>query len=69
MDTKEGTNQDLKTLAGRLNEKLKKKVQTFPEYAQEEKAKKEAATKAAAEKAKEESKSRAPSTSTNSKRH
>ena len=58
----------MKTLAGRLNEKLKKKVQTFPEYAVEEKAKKDAASKAAAAAAKDESKSRANAPST-SKRH
>jgi len=29
-------NQDLKTLAGRLNEKLKKKVTSFPEHATEQ---------------------------------
>lgn len=58
IDSKGETDQGLKTLAGRLNEKLKKKVQTFPEYAAEEKAKKEAANKAAAAK-EQESKSRA----------
>ena len=51
VDAKEGINQDLKTLAGRLNEKLKQKVASFPEHAAEEKAKKETA---AAAKAKEE---------------
>lgn len=35
------SNSGLKTLAGRVNEKLKQKLVSFPEYAAEEKAKKQ----------------------------
>ena len=40
VESKDGKNQDLKTLAGRLNERLKQQIEKFPEHQAELNAKK-----------------------------
>lgn len=67
VEAKDNKNQDLKTLAGRLNERLKQKVESFPEYQAELKAKmKEKAKREEAQQEEDSKRSKARDSQTNS---